>query len=270
MLFAIIANIVLVLIVLGGLIAPYFGVLVLKRRAQVKGTPVTRIGHACSGPVAVEGRAKAVQPMVGPFSGRPCVYVEAHVEVLSGGGQGKKSMWIWTPHATIHRKYPFYVEDGSGSVLVATADTQTHMDVPETFQLKNADDNTGRVVAPPPPSLLSMLDEHGIPWLDEDGNVLGLRFVEHAIEDGASLYVIGEYSHRDEDVRDALDPVDAASRPRVSAVVTAKDEHNRAYVSLGGRDEIVRRLLWQGLGCIVGGPLASVAAAGFLYLVYTL
>ncbi len=268
LLFAILWNVLLGLVCIAGLVAPFLGVSMLRKRADIKRTPVRPVSTLDSCWTATQGRAVSLAEMIAPFSGKPCVYYEARVELLTGAGQGKYSIPMWQTHAEKTTTSPFYVQDDTGKVLVSTMDEDSIMDVPEKTVLQTASETTGAITRETPVHILESLERMGIPYLDEFDRMLPLKYTERCIEAGSDVYVLGRHSRDAEDVTRALADAGVADTTGIRSVITRNDAKKHAYVSIGDQVAVPRKLLWQAVACICLGPLATAAAGGFLYVVY--
>ncbi|MEQ8318142.1 MAG: GIDE domain-containing protein [Phycisphaerales bacterium] len=266
---AIIVNLLLVGLGVLGLALPFCGWKMLRRRADICRTPVRTVSMLDRGWTAVEGKAAPATELLGPFSARPCVYVEAIVEELAIFQVGnrrthKHQAPVWTRVDSVTTSHPFYVEDSTGRVLVSAVEDDVHLDVSESFTFQNVDEKTGAFTQPLPPHIVESLERLGIDLLDDSGQPRRLRYVEHAIEAGREVFVTGNHSHHGEDLTRAMpgEPLQG-----VRSVITSEGG-KRAYVSTGTAADTAKRLLWQGLGCIAGGPALTAACCGCLYLIY--
>lgn len=267
--FVIIVNLLLVGLAIAGLVLPYCGWKMLQRRAGIRRTPIRTVSMLDRGWTAVEGKAAAATELVAPFSGRPCVYVEAIVEELTIFRVGHRPYRrhkapVWTQVESITTSQPFYVQDSTGRVLVAAVADDVHLDVPDSFTFQNVDEGSGAFTQPLPRHIFDALHRLGIDPTDEQGEPRRLRYIERAIEVGQDVFVTGNHSHHGEDVTRAMpgEPL-----PGVRSVITS-DGPRLAYVSTGTAAGIVRRLFWQALGCIAGGPALTLCCGGLLYLIY--
>ncbi|MGD1915266.1 MAG: GIDE domain-containing protein [Phycisphaerales bacterium] len=266
---AIIVNLILVGVGVLGLVLPVCGWKMFRRRADIRRTPVRTVSMLDRGWTALEGRAVPSTDLVGPFSARPCVYVEAIVEELEIFQVGRRQTHsnrapAWTQVDSVTTSQPFYVEDSTGRVLVSAIEDDVHLDVRESFTFQNVDEKSGAFTQPLLPHIVDSLQRLGIDPLNEDGQPRRLRYIERAIEVGEDVFVTGNHSHHGEDLTRSMpgEPVQG-----VRSVITSEGG-KRAYVSQGTASAISGRLLWQALACMAGGPALTVVCFGCLYLIY--
>jgi hypothetical protein len=88
-----------------------------RRAARVlRSVPRTRVLQLAPGPVRVTGRAcKAEHALTAPVSGRPCVAYQLTIEEAI---PGQDQTVTWRPVLRLADAHPFWVDDGTGRVLV--------------------------------------------------------------------------------------------------------------------------------------------------------
>ncbi len=266
---AIIINLLLVGVAVLGLVLPVCGWKMLRRRADIRRTPIRTVSMLDRGWTALEGRAVPSTDLISPFSARPCVYVEAIVEELTIFQVGHRATNsnrtpVWNQIESVTTSHPFYVEDSTGRVLVSAIEDDVHLDIHESFTFQNVDEKTGAFTQPLLPHIAESVQRLGIDPLDEDGQPRRLRYIERAIEVDEDVFVTGNHSHHGEDLTRSMpgEPVQGAR-----SVITSEGG-KRAYVSLGTASAISGRLFWQALACIAGGPALTAVCGGCLFLIY--
>jgi hypothetical protein len=109
------------LVMLG--LAGLFGVLGFRRirlKRTIENLPTSRTAGVAYGLVELKGRARVGDgetPLVGPLSGRPCVWF--HYVVMERRGSGKNAKWVTIEDRRVDRR--FWLEDAEGRIAVEPA-----------------------------------------------------------------------------------------------------------------------------------------------------
>lgn len=149
---------------------------------------MTAVESTESGPVAVEGTAHPADdgPLSAPFSDRDCVAFEYEVREVQG-----KNKRTPTPLADGTESVPFYVDDGTGEVLV-------HPDAADLELEKEEKVEVAREEQPPKQverflSRRRDIGEPTEPTINVAGSHVGTRyFREQLLESGEEVYVFGQ------------------------------------------------------------------------------
>jgi len=100
-----------------GLLALYGGVAQYRKKRVMRDTPMSKMRSLALGPVEVKGKPeKYKKSFESPFSGEECVMYVYSVDVYKTGGPNTSGGWS-TVEAGV-KAAPFYVNDGTGRVLV--------------------------------------------------------------------------------------------------------------------------------------------------------
>jgi hypothetical protein len=127
----------------------------------------------------VIGRAQATQhTLVGPLTGRPCVYYIATVEEHRSTGRSSYWKTIISESAGV----PFMIEDGTGRALIDPSGAQVALD----FDGKSSS-GTFRDADPVQEAFLAKHGQKSTGWVFNKG----LRFREAMIEIGETIAVLG-------------------------------------------------------------------------------
>src|SRR6266487_5638503 len=107
------------------------GFRLLQRKRLVLNTPTSKIRSASMGLVEISGLAASPYVMLSPLRQAECYYYRSVAWQLKQ--QGKNSEWVKVAEETLH--VPFYVDDGSGKVLVdpRSAEMDLHCDFQEQY-----------------------------------------------------------------------------------------------------------------------------------------
>lgn len=137
-----ISVVYIVLAVLFGGWMIYIGFNRWKQKKWIRDTPTQDIESLAIGPSEVKGVMKAKDdPLIAPFTDEECVYYEYTVKEYKRSGDDKS--WQTIDEGSSHT--PFYVDDGTGKLLVEPHD-ETY------YEIKEEDETTLRSSSSSPPS----------------------------------------------------------------------------------------------------------------------
>src|SRR6266496_6403576 len=157
------------------------GFRLLQRKRLVLNTPSSKVHSAAMGLVEVSGLAASPYVMLSPLRQAECYYYRSVAWQLKQ--QGKNSEWVKVAEETLH--VPFYVDDGSGKVLVdpRSAEMDLHRDLQQEYHrsvLFNGPEMPGCVA--------DFLMRHGV---DPSKRI---KVEEHCIKPKNFLFVLGTLS----------------------------------------------------------------------------
>src|SRR6266852_426268 len=153
----------------------------LQRRHLILDTPVSKIRSASMGMVELSGLAVGPYTVIAPVTARPCYFYRTLVWEWKQSGKNKK--WVEVAAECMH--VPFYVDDGTGKVMVDPrgADLDLHRDFQEEYHrsiLFEGPDMPGPV--------REFLVRHGV---DPDKRI---KVEEHCVKPKNFLFVLGTLS----------------------------------------------------------------------------
>jgi len=143
-----------------------------RRTAEVPGA---------SGMISCQGAVRTGQPLRAPCSNQPCAHYHLKVEKQVKEKQGGQTRTSWKTVADQHVGSSFYLDDGSGPVVVHTQ--------------QRVDADLTKVFAGPPPGgpglgllagMITVAPDHG------RGEVLGYQVTERIIAVDAPLFAMGQ------------------------------------------------------------------------------
>lgn len=157
------------------------GFRLLQRKRLVLNTPTSKIHSAAMGLVELSGLAASPYIMLSPLKRTECYYYRSVAWQLKQ--QGKSSEWVKVAEETLH--VPFYVDDGSGKVLVDPrgAEMDLHCDLQQEYHRSIL--FTGPEM---PGCVAEFLTRHGV---DPDKHI---KVEEHCIKPKNFLFVLGTLS----------------------------------------------------------------------------
>jgi hypothetical protein len=153
--------------------------------------PIVSIRQAGEGPLAVEGRALALETMVAPFSAKTVIGFRVKVEQARSDGEGT----TWETLVDLSELQDFEVEDGTGRALVRAVDYELLLDREER--------QTNGILTSVPDAVEAFLRHHGETshgWIFNKS----LRWAEYLLEPGEAVFVTGR-GRRELDPRQEVD-----------------------------------------------------------------
>lgn len=165
----------------GGLYLFYRGFRLLQRKRLILNTPQSKIRSASMGLVEINGLAKGPHVINSPLKQLSCYYYRSIAWQFQQ--RGKNSEWVKVAEESLH--VPFYVDDGSGKLLVDPngADMDLHCDLHEEY-------NRSVLLSGPemPSSVYTFLSRHGV---DSSRRI---KVEERCIAPNNALFILGTLS----------------------------------------------------------------------------
>ena len=150
----------------------------LRKKRLIENIPTSRIRGMAMGTVEVVGQAEVCQSLLtAPLTATPCVYYRYKIEEERGSGKNRHWATIASGDSAAS---PFYVNDGTGRVLVSGH--KAEMDIPRRLRTRSWRDS---------PVICGFLDRAGIKTQAFLGFSRTLRFSEWHICPGEQIYVLG-------------------------------------------------------------------------------
>jgi hypothetical protein len=156
----------------------YRGFRKLQRKRLILNVPLSKVRSASMGLVEVNGHAIGPYTIRSPLCLEPCYYYKTIAWQMAGSGRDRS--WKKVAEEALHM--PFFVDDGSGRVLVdpAGAEMDLHRDFHEEYNRLSFGSSD-----PLPDAARRFLASHGVA-IDSS-----LRLDEYLIRPGTPLYVMG-------------------------------------------------------------------------------
>jgi len=161
------------------------GIQAYLKKKKMAGIPTIKVNAAAVGLVELSGKAKQLEKITSPISGKPCAFYRITLEKLI---RGKHSHWVEMTHARLESG-PFALEDESGSIVIDPKGAEvtfkkdsiqrgSKQTFPEHVQkyIQDALDN---------PAMRDMKYFSLSIFPDE------FRITEHLVEEGDQVYVLG-------------------------------------------------------------------------------
>jgi len=149
---------------------------------MIESTATSKIRSLAVGLSEIYGKAiTKKEPMIAPFSGKPCVYCKYKLEEYDWKA---KHEWTTKKEGTMGTK--FFLKDDTGSIEISTKDAD--VDIPESYNVELK--RRSKI----PKILLDYLLENKIEYKRIAGLNKKFRFTETRIEPNDSLYVLGRAS----------------------------------------------------------------------------
>jgi len=229
-----------------------------KQRILMRDTPTEDVESMAVGPSEVKGSAIAADgPISAPFSEDECVVAKYQVEQYDEDDDDGGS---WRTVESDVAYTPFFVDDGTGQVLVAPDDDATYDLEPEDWETTRVD-SADRGPAP----IQEFVDSaEGISYpANASGKDNDRRYRQNLIRDKESVYVFGTAQPRDGDLRGGSNPDRLAIRS-----VTEDDalEETMFFISDDTEANLVDRREWAAWRLPVGGIFVVAGFAGVVFM----
>jgi hypothetical protein len=190
-----------------------------RRLARIRGKlaaiTVVPVGRATEGRLGVEGRARALETRLAPFSGRAVIGFRVTVEQENDDS--------WTTLLDVSEVGDFEVEDEAGHALVRAA--CGHLLLKEESRSRNG------LLTSAPPAVEELLQRHGQSsrgWVFEKS----LRWTEYLLEAGERVFVYGQVRRETGGLRQPARPL----------VIEAPLDGQPMVIADQLRDELLRAL----------------------------
>lgn len=237
-----------------GVLAIVWGFEEYRKTSLIRNTPTSKVRSMAMGLVEVKGTTKvAEEPLEAPFSGEDCVFYKYMVEEYKH--QGKHSRWVTIDEG--RNGASFYVDDGTGQVLVDPRGAELEIPADNTIEVDG-----GEV----PPYEVTEFIENNEEVDSEDNSVdLGIaevdtgndrRYTEYYVTPGEDIYVFGKAMER---------PSFQGSSRNEENIVINQDDHTPMFmISDSSEKELVSSLKWKTYGGLIGGAIVSIVCFGLL------
>jgi hypothetical protein len=222
----------------------YRGFRRLQRKRLIANTPTSKVRSASIGLVEVNGHAIGPYTIRSPLCLEPCYYYKAIAWQLRSSGKSKE--WKKAAEEALHM--PFFVDDGTGRVLVDPRGAE--MDIHRDF---HSEYHRGTLSTDPvPEAVRHFLACHGV---STDSSI---RVDEYLIRPGAPLFVLGTLAENPglevkampmRDLPSAkLQIVQARMAAAVQASQTAEMVAGRNQLSRDEREHLFRQQVAAAMG----------------------
>ena len=277
----------------------FWGFTRLRRKRLIENIPTSTVRGMAMGLVELVGKARRTRAIRGPLSGLDCVAYRYLVERYEK--RGKSGSWVTIAKGDSFY-CPFWIDDGTGKVLVSPQESELILDVSYEFRT-----GWGRDI---PAKLLEFLNTHEIKyktWFFTDS----LRFKEWDIFPEQTVYILGSaqkqevnWIERNDKVHKRIEEL-KADREKMQAVDENNDgvidaqewswavakleqelleeevksasleEHGDVIIGKGteattfiisdqSQKELTQKLSWQVTGGVFGGAALTLAAMAYL------
>ena len=217
-------------VVLIGILLVWYGFHRHRQRRLMQDTPTSEVESAAVGAVELTGTVEpAAETVAAPLTGETCVVVDYEVEEYKRHDDLTRE-WV-TVEADVVAE-PFYVNDGTGRMLVDAPGSSTNYDVSEENRTREEYDST----AAQPNGVDDFLVEHA-DVSPTSGHAR--RYTQEVIPVGVEAFVFGDAESAD-DVEVAVEPESADEPSNVSGLVVTEDaDTEMLLISDEGEDELV-------------------------------
>jgi hypothetical protein len=211
--------------VVAGLVLFYRGFRILQRKRLIVNTPTSKIRSASLGLVEVSGLAIGPYALQAPVTSKSCYYYRTIAWELRKSGRNQE--WKKVADESLH--VPFYVDDGTGVLLVnpQAAETDLHRDFHEEYS--NSFFSTEEM----PQAVRGFLLRYGVSGEHK------VRVEEYCIKPKNALFILGTLAENPR-IEAGPNPI----RTQAPNIVTSK-------VNLGGTNEKIGVALEPNPGTLI-------------------
>jgi hypothetical protein len=229
-----------------------------KQRTLMRNTPTEDVESMAVGPSQVKGSALAADgdPFPAPYSDDDSVVAEYEVEEYHEDDDGGN--WNTVAWGVVHT--PFFVDDGTGRVLVEPHDEATFDLDPDDRETVDIDSSER---GPEPVQRFVERTEDVSYPADAPGSENDRRYHQTLIRDKESVYVFGTARPRDGDNRGGSNPDRLAIRHVVDDDAL---EGTMFLISDDAEAGLVDRREWAGLRIPAGGGFVVLGFASALFM----
>jgi hypothetical protein len=157
----------------------FWGFKRLRRKRKIENIPTSTVRGLAMGLVELIGKAKKMDIIISPLTATECVYFRYTVERYQSSG--RSSRWVTIAKGD-SSACPFWLDDGTGKVLVLSQNAEFVLPVDYVF-------NTS-LGKPLPDNLIYFMESNGVTYRNFLGNYR-LRFKEWRICLDDTVYVLG-------------------------------------------------------------------------------
>jgi hypothetical protein len=141
--------------------------------------PIVPVGRAKSGPLVIQGRARALETLVAPLSGKQVIGYRVRVERIYRGANNAPT---YAPQVEETRVADFEVEDSTGNALVRASGSRMVLEL-------ESQSKTGLFKRGLPATVDALLDAHGV---EREVLIPGeYRWSEWLLEAGETVFAYG-------------------------------------------------------------------------------
>lgn len=231
-----------------------------KQRTLMEDTPTEQVQSLSMGPSEVTGDAvtKDLDPLPAPFSQEECVLAKYEIEEYEEDDDGGN--WQTVEEDVVHA--PFYLDDGTGAVLVRPDDEATYDLDPEDWTKTYVD--SSQYGPDPVQQFVENTPGLGFPS-DAHGKENDRRYKQNLIKDGESAYVFGTVQPRE-------DATTGSGNAGNAVIQKVPEDDPRAepmfLISDDSEKNLVHRRKWAlwrlpvGIGFAIGGLFGLLAVFG--------
>ena len=228
----------------------WYGFQIRMKKRFIENIPTSKTRSIALGLVEVHGKAQGMGELLkSPFNRTDCVFFR--FEVQERRTSGKSSRWVTIKEHESSKR--FYLEDGTGKILIAPQKAELHLNRDRDFSMHIGSSDQEEVfkeglrrVGINPKGFLGLGDRP-------------LRCDETYIEPGDAIYVMGT----------AMDnPAVRGAAVGVDNLYIGKGEQFFCISDKSEKD-LLESLTWRMLGSIWGGPILAIGSLFFLIKYYS-
>lgn len=230
-----------------------------KQRQLIRNTPTEKARSLSVGTSEIKGKAvtEGREPISAPFSDEDCVVAEYEIKQYNEDNDDSGGSWKTVEEGVLHT--PFYIDDGTGSVLVRPDDEATYDLEPEDRSTTYVDSsNRGSA------HIQEFVKKEGVGFpSDRAGKENDRKYSQNLIKTEESVYVFGVAAPRD----DARGSAKNADRLVVGKDEKAFPEEPMFMISDDEEKDLLNRRRWALWRLPVGG-LFLIAAFSVVVITF--
>jgi len=230
----------------------FLGFKIRHKKKLIENIPTSKIRSAAVGLIEIAGKAVCFGDLLkAPFAEVDCVYYRYRVQEQRGSGKNRH----WVTIAKEETQGPFFVEDDTGKMLVMPQGAEFHLRIDQSYyNYTMLGQKSGRR-----DQFQTGLRNLGIDPKGLFGMNRVLRCDEVYLEPGDQVYIMG------------------SAQPTILETTSAVAHENLMIAKGGGGEyfcisdrsekELLRKMMWQMIGSLYGGPVMALAALAWLLAV---
>ena len=224
-----------------------FGLYLFKKKRLIEDIPTSKIRSIAMGLVEIFGEVVPIKDKIlkSPFTKKDCVYYKYFIEELRMKGKSLE----WVPIKIGEDRTLFYLQDGTGSVLVDPKGANIEVSPSFSFESGMGKD--------PPEEVRRFLLENKINFEDFFGINKSMKFTEYCIPIKSRLYIIGTAG-------DNPFVKEGWAQEGTEDVMIQKGE-NIYFISNKSEKEILKNLKFQSIVFLFIGSILIIAGVYLLF-----
>jgi len=231
----------------GGAVLIMIGFKQWRIKRLVENTPTSKVRGIAMGFVEVCGTVSKPfkQYLVGPFTGKECVYYSYKIEEERQGSKGRR---YWATIRSDVQSIPFFAKDNTGAVLVDPKGAMIEL-APDLVQQQSLWSKVS-------PQIKLFSEKNNLRLSGLFGS-RPLRFTETHLAPNDIIYILGTAG-------DNPYVKEGRAVNGVEDVMIQKGKHSPYYISDKGEKDVLKRFAWQVYGFLFSGCALLIACLAYI------